>query len=244
MWVMLGNQDIKLKYRRSTIGPFWITISMAVTIFSMGFLYGHLFKLNLQDYFPYLASGVIGWSFISTLILEGNNVFIEAESYIRNQDSFMSIFMMRLLLKNSVIFLHNMLVFIPIIFIYHTPISFKILLIIPGLAIIGINAICWGTLIAIIGTRYRDFQQIINSLIQVVFFLTPIMWTPNLLPEKYQWIVLYNPFNQLLNLIREPMMNHVIGLNNLVVVLTTTLIGFLLYACFIKKYKYRIVFWL
>lgn len=241
---MLGNQDIKLKYRRSTIGPFWITISMAVTIFSMGFLYGHLFKVNLDDYFPYLASGVIAWSFISTLILEGSTAFIDSETYIRNQDSFMCIFMMRLLLKNGVIFLHNMLVFIPIMLIFHMPVSFKLLLIIPGLLFIAINALCWGTLVAIIGTRYRDFQPIVTSLIQVIFFLTPIMWMPSLLPEKFQWIVEYNPFNQFLNLIRAPMMNTVIDLQNLLVVLFVSVLGFLLYARFLRKYKHRIVFWL
>ena len=156
----------------------------------------------------------------------------------------MSIFLMRLLLKNGVIFMHNMLVFIPIIFIFHLPIGFNLLLIIPGLILIGINALCWGTLVAIIGTRYRDFQPIITSMIQIIFFLTPIMWMPSLLPEKYQWVVAYNPFNQFLNLIRAPMMNSTISLHNLLVILFVSVLGFVLYACFLKKYKHRIVFWL
>ena len=244
IWLMLGSQDIKLRYRRSMIGPFWITISMVVTIYSLGFLYGHLFKVNLENYFPYLASGIIGWSFISVLLLESSNAFIEAENYIKNQDSYMSIFMMRLVLRNTIILMHNMLAFIPIIFIFHTGVSVKMLFLIPGVFLIGINAVCWGTLVGMIGTRYRDFTQIVSSFIQVVFFLTPVMWMPYLLPEKSQWIVAYNPFNQFLNLIRAPLMNEVIGLHNLMAVLFLSIIGFLLYACYLRKYKHCIVFWL
>jgi ABC-type polysaccharide/polyol phosphate export permease len=241
---MLGTQDIKLKYRRSSIGPLWITISMAVTIYSMGFLYGHLFKVNLNDYFPYLASGIIGWSFISTMIIEGSNAFIESENYIRNQETAMSLFLTRLVLRNIIVFFHNLLAFIPIIFVFHVGITFKMLLLIPGLLIVGVNCIFWGTLLAIIGTRYRDFAQIIASIIQVVFFLTPIMWLPSLLPARFHWIVQYNPFNQFLNLIRAPMMNQMISLYSLLIAICVSVIGFLLYWLFIEKYKHRIVFWL
>ena len=243
-WFMLGNQDIKLRYRRSSLGPLWITISMAVTIYSMGFLYGHLFKINVEHYFPYLATGIIGWSLISTMITESNSIFIESESYIRNQETFLSLFMMRMILRNTIVFLHNIVVFIPLIFIFHLPIGFNMLLIIPGLLLIAINGFCWGSLLAIIGTRYRDFAQIVNSIVQVIFFLTPIMWMPSLLPAKYQWCVLYNPFEQFLNLIRLPMMNQMFGSLTLIIVFAVTLLGFALYAICMKKHKYNIVFWL
>jgi ABC-type polysaccharide/polyol phosphate export permease len=244
IWFMLGTQDIKLRYRCSSIGPLWISINMAITVCCMGFLYGHLFKINIGEYFPYLTSGIIGWSFISTLILEANNAFIESESYIKNQDSFISLFMMRLFLRNIIIFAHNLLVFIPIIFICNIGVSFKILLLIPGLFIIGFNVITWGTLLSIITTRYRDFNQIIGSFIQIIFFLTPIMWMPNLLPERLQWVVAYNPFHQFLNLIRAPLLNNMINTQTLVIVSLTSILGFMLYTYFLSKFKYRIVFWL
>ena len=241
---MLGTQDIKLRYRRSTIGPLWITISMAVTIGCMGVLYGHLFKVALNNYFPYLAAGIISWSFISMLILESNNAFIDAEKYIRNQQTFMSLFLARIILRNTLIFAHNLLVLIPIIFIFHIGISTKMLLLIPGLIILSINALFWGTLLAILGTRYRDFTQIINSIVQIIFFITPVMWMPSSLPTRLQWLIEFNPFNQFLNLIRVPMMNQLISFNNLLIIVAVTILGFLLYIPVINNYKHRIVFWL
>src|SRR3990167_7170629 len=50
IWLMLAYQDIKLRYRRSVLGPFWITMSMAITVYSMGYLYGHLFHIPIQEY--------------------------------------------------------------------------------------------------------------------------------------------------------------------------------------------------
>ena len=241
---MLGTQDIKLRYRCSSIGPLWISINMAITVCCMGFLYGHLFKINIGEYFPYLTSGIIGWSFISTLILEGSNAFIESESYIKNQDSFISLFMMRIFFRNIIILAHNLLIFIPIIFIFSIGMSFKTLLFIPGLFIIGFNVMTWGTLLSIITTRYRDFNPIISSFMQIVFFLTPIMWMPNLLPEKLQWVVSYNPFYQFLNLIREPLLNNMISSQTLMIVSLVSLLGMMLYAYFLNKFKYHIVFWL
>lgn len=244
IWSMLANQDIKLRYRRSTIGPFWITISMAVTIYSMGFLYSHLFRAHLATYFPFLATGVIGWAFISILLTEASNTFIESEAYIKNQESFFSLFIMRVTLRNFLIFLHNLVVFLPIAFYYQIGIGWATLALIPGLLILFINALCWGSLLAIIGARYRDFNQIITSLIQVAFFLTPIMWMPTLLPENLQWVVDYNPFNQFLNLIRLPLLNQSFTLQGLALVGGMTLLGFMLYAYFIGRHKSRIVFWL
>jgi ABC-type polysaccharide/polyol phosphate export permease len=113
IWYSLASQDIKLRYRRSVLGPLWITIGTAVTIYTTGFLYGNLFHIQLDHYFPYLASGIIGWAFISILIQESCNVFIEAENYIKNQESHMSLFMMRLISRNCLVFLHNLLVLIP-----------------------------------------------------------------------------------------------------------------------------------
>ena len=244
IWFTLANQDIKLRYRRSYLGPFWLTLSMMITIYSMGFLYAHLFKMNLATYFPYLASGIICWAFVSSLILESSNVFIESEGYIRNTEIFLSVFNMRLILRNFLIFLHNLLAFIPIILILNTSIGWHTLLLIPFIFLIVVNAIFWGSFLGIMGTRYRDFSQILTSLVQVIFFLTPIMWMPESLQGKNQWMIDYNPFYHFLNLLRSPLLNKGITMLDFSFVVFFTILGFLLYSYFLKKYKYAVVFWL
>ena len=244
IWFSLAMRDIKLRYRRSTIGPFWITISTAITIGSMGFLYGKLFHADLDFYFPYLASGIIGWSFLSSLINESSQTFIESEHFIKNQASFLSIYNMRILIRNIIIFMHNLVVFIPIGLFFKTKIGLSILFLIPSIFIICCNIITYGSILAILGTRYRDFAQLVSSAIQIIFFLTPIMWMPNSLQISATWIIYCNPFYHFLNLIRAPLLNQSITSTNIIVTLLVTCLGFILYYLFLPRYKHRIVFWL
>ena len=244
IWYTLGFQDIQLRYRRSALGPLWLTLSTAIMIYSMGFLYGHLFKLDLKQYFPYLATGFICWSFIATLINESSTAYIDAANYIQNQECYYSVFMMRLILRNAVILFHNFLAFIPIALIFQTGIGFNSLLIFPGLFVICLNAFLWGSTIAVISTRYRDIEQIIGSVIQVVFFVTPIMWMPKLLPERVGWVFKYNPFAQFLTILRNPLLNQPIGMHAVAVVSVVTVVGFYLYVVSMNKYRDKIVFWL
>ncbi|CAM4411200.1 MAG: hypothetical protein LEGION0398_MBIBDBAK_01254 [Legionellaceae bacterium] len=244
IWVLLGWQDIQLRYRRSMIGPFWITLSIIITIYSMGFLYGHLFKMDLKTYFPYLAAGFISWVLISSLIIDGTDVFIMSDTYIKQINLPLFCFVFRAIFRNIIIFLHNILAFIPLIFIYHVPINSKLLLIIPGLILIAINAASYCTILAIIGARFRDIAQIIASLVQVIFFVTPIMWTPQLLPEKYQFVVKYNPLAQFIELIRKPLLGQIVTLNTLIVTCALTLVGLVLMILLFARCRSRVVYWL
>lgn len=244
VWVMLAIQDIQLRYRRSSLGPWWLTLSMSITIYTMGFLYGRLFHLDLEHYFPYLASGIIGWSFLSAVILESTNAFIESECYIKNNANLFSSFVTRIIFRNLIVFFHNLVAFIPVFFIFNLSINWHCLLLIPGLLIICINAFLFGVLFACIGTRYRDFHQIISNLIQVSFFLTPVMWMPQSLPEEFQWVIALNPFNHFLNLIRSPLINDTIPMITLLTTGGVTLSGLCLFSWFIKQFRYAVIFWL
>lgn len=244
IWVLLGWQDIQLRYRRSMLGPFWLTLSIFITIYSMGFLYGHLFKMDLKSYFPYLATGLLSWTLISTLIVEGTDVFVNSDTYIKQIKLPLFCFIFRAIFRNIIIFLHNILAFIPLMLIYDVPLNSKILLVIPGLLLIGINATCYGTILAIIGSRFRDIAQIIASLVQVAFFLTPIMWVPSLLPERYQYTVHFNPLAQFVDLIRNPLLGQAISVDTLGVVGISTVIGIVLATILFGKYRSRIVYWL
>src|SRR5277367_1825430 len=78
IWLTLGYQDIRLRYLRSVIGPFWITLSMAVMIYTMGFLYAKLFKADLQVYYPFIAAGMVTWNFIAMNIGESSEIFFQS----------------------------------------------------------------------------------------------------------------------------------------------------------------------
>ncbi len=244
IWLLISWQDIRLRYRRSSLGPFWITISMAISIYTMGFLYGHLFKMDLKDYYPFLAMGMLSWNFIYILIVDGTNAFIESENYLKQMKLYYSIFVFRIVSRALIIFLHNILVIVPIILIFHVKLTFATLLIFPALLIIVFNGFCYGMVLAMIGARYRDVIQIIVSLMQVAFFLTPIMWNPSVLPQQYQFVVALNPFAQFIDLLRDTMLGQIPSNYTLSFTLMVSLIGFVIMLSIFTKVRKRIIYWL
>ncbi len=246
IWLMLAYQDVKLRYRRSILGPFWITISMAITVYSMGYLYGHLFHSNLQTYFPFLVAGMLGWSLISSQFSDLTEALTQSESLIKQIKLPYSLYIHRVAMRNVIIFFHNIIVIIPILAIYHevAKVNFYSLMLIPGLLLIYINSISYGLVLGMLGARYRDIVQIVKSLIQVAFFLTPIMWNPILLPEKDRFIILFNPFYSFVELIRAPLLGSKPEWSIFAMVTVVTVLGIFLCMRMFSKYRARIVYWL
>lgn len=246
IWMMLAYQDIKLRYRRSVLGPFWITLSMAITVYTMGFLYGHLFRMDLQQYYPFLVAGMLTWSLISSSITELTDTFMSYDSLIKQIKLPYSLYLHRVVTRNVIIFFHNLIVMLPIYFIFSkgAKINLYSLLMFVGLAIIYINAIAYGTVLAMIGSRFRDVSQIIKSLIQVVFFMTPIMWNPSVLPESERYLMYLNPFYSFVDLVRAPLLGVPFNFINIAITLSFTLIGCILCFYFLVRYRVRIIYWL
>ena len=245
-WLLLAYQDIKLRYRRSVLGPFWVTLSMAITVYSMGFLYGHLFHMELKDYYPFLVAGMLGWSLISNGLNELTDTFAIYESLIKQLKLPYSLHIQRVIMRNILIFFHNFIVMIPIYFIFResASLNWNTLFIIPALFIIYINCLFVGLLLAILAARFRDISQIIKSVIQVFFFITPVMWNPAVLPANKLFFVSFNPFYAFLELIREPLLGKLPATNLIFFTLSITMVVIFLSFKLFTRYRSRIIYWL
>ncbi len=246
IWAMLASQDIKLRYRRSILGPFWITISMAITVYSMGYLYSRLFHVDLQHYFPFLVAGMLGWSLISTMVTEYTDGFVTSDGLIKQVKLPYSLHIHRIIYRNIIIFFHNIIVIVPIIALFHdyAKINWYTLLLFPGLAVLYVNAMSYGMILAMLGARYRDIAQVIKSLIQVIFFITPVMWDPSMLSPKNQFIMSFNPFYGFLQIIRQPLLGQMPTKMTFIIVLFVSVFGIILSFLMFMRYRARIVYWL
>jgi len=244
VWLALAWQDIRVRYRRSNLGPFWITLSTAIMIYSMGLLYGRLFHLDLHTYFPYIGSGLVTWYFISTNVTDTTNAFMEGSSYIRQMKLPFTVYILRVITRNLIIFLHNFVAVIPIMVYYRINMGWHIFQLLFGLLVISACAYVYGVIFAMLGSRFRDLQQIIMSIIQVIFIATPIMWMPSMLSGKAELVYKLNPLAQLLELVRNPVMglnpSHYAVLTSLVLIA----VGFVAMILLLARARHRIVFWL
>lgn len=246
IWLLLAYRDIKLRYRRSVLGPFWITLSMAITAYSMGFLYGRLFHTDLKFYYPYLVSGMLTWGLISSCLLELTETFSNSDNLLKQIKLPYSLYIHRIIARNMIIFFHNLLVMLPIYFLFHAgaKINLNTLLLLPGLLLFYVNAVIFGLIFAMIGARFRDISQIIKNLVQVIFFVTPIMWNPSILPQKDLIFVYANPVFSFLELIRAPLTGQAPALLCYGMVMFMTLAGGVICAKLFIRYRARIIYWL
>src|SRR5258708_7903487 len=102
-WTTIGWYDIKQRYQRTTLGPFWITISMAILTSVLGLIYGSILGVPLGSYLLYLAAGIVIWYFVSSTILEGTTVFIGAEGIIKQGAIPLSFYVYRAVWRNFIV---------------------------------------------------------------------------------------------------------------------------------------------
>ncbi len=207
LWSFLAWQDIKLRYRRSKIGPLWITLSMAIFCLSLGVVYSRLFNAEINEYVPFLSLGFVVWGLMSGMLNEFPNVFVDNAAYIKDISINPFAIIFRLMTRHVIIFVHNLLIVLGIYVYFQLNPGLDILYFVPGFVLVTLNLLAIGVFLSILGARFRDVGPTIQALIQVVFFITPITWFPKLLPAS-SWVVKANPFVYFLDLTRSPLLGY------------------------------------
>lgn len=241
---MMGGQDIRQRYKRSRLGPFWITISMAVMITTMGLVFGNLFKTEIKEFLPFLTLGLIIWSFILGSITEGCEALISAEGIIKQLPVPLHVHVLRVVWKNFIIFLHNIVIFPFVLLAVGKGVNWDIFLAIPGFLLLVLNLSWFLMVIAMVCARFRDMTQIILSIMQVVFYLTPVIWMPKLLSHRVGQVLLdLNPLYHLIDLVRAPLLGQVPALSSYILAVVMGIIGLVFSTIMTSKYKYRVPYW-
>ena len=245
MPLYLAWSDIRQRYRRSTLGPFWITISTGVMISCIGLIFGGLFKAPMSEFLPFLTAGLIIWNFIACTITDSTTVFVAAESVIKQLPLPIFSHVIRIVARNFYIFLHNLVIFPLVLLIVECPLKLSSLLSIAGLIILLVNLLWISLLLGIVCTRFRDLTQIVNSFLQIFFYITPIIWLPSLLPSKASLMLLDpNPFYHLLEIVRGPLLGKLPTSANWTISIFLAFLGWAITISVFGKYRKRIAYWL
>src|SRR4051812_42797184 len=225
VWPMLGWQEIRLRYRRSTLGPIWLTISTGALIGGMGPLYGRLLGQDLGSYYPYLAIGYVVWIFISTMMNDACTVFINAEGMIKQIRMPLTVHVVRMVWKNLIVLFHNLIIVALVLVFFPPPLSWQMLFVPLGIGAIALNGVWMGLVLGTLCSRFRDVPQLVGSLVQVAFFLTPVLWQAGSL-GKYGWVAAWNPLAAFLDVVRAPLLGYPIGAHSLTMIVAVTVLGY------------------
>lgn len=242
LWFYLACQDVRLRYRRSKIGPFWITLSMAVFCVSLGLVYSQLFKADVREYLPFLSVGFVFWGLIAGMLGEYPNVFVENAGYLKDIRINPCAILLRLACRHLITFAHNLLILVGIYLYFGFFPGIIGLWAVPGLVLVVCNLFAIGVSLALCGARFRDIAPITQSLLQVLFFISPVTWLPRLLPADH-WVMVANPIAFYLDLVRSPLLGHPPSAQSWWVALGTLVVFSLLAAGLYRQKAARIPFW-
>jgi ABC-type polysaccharide/polyol phosphate export permease len=205
VWFQFGWHDVKQRYRRSVLGPFWLTISTSIMVGALGFLYARILNQDVREYLPYLAVGLIVWQFVSTTVGESCQSFISADALIKQVRVPLTVHVLRMLCRNFLIFLHQAVVLVIVALLFAPGTWVEIVWVPLGLLAIMANMLWMGLLLGPLCARFRDIPLIIQNIIQITFFVTPILWKPEVLGNR-GWIAQWNPVYHLIELVRTPIL--------------------------------------
>jgi len=236
--------DMKCQYRRSRIGPLWETINVAIMVCGLAVVTSGLFGGNLGDLVAYIGLGIIIWSAISTLVLEGCSTFVRNSNQILTSNISIDLYVGRTVSKAFITFAHHFVLYLVGLALGLAPLTWVSLLALPGILLLFLNGIFVVTIFAFICARYRDLELIIRNLLQLAFLVTPVFWNYQQIGAHRRFIVDYNIVFYFIQVVRMPLLGEVPSVQTYLVVVATILFTFFIAAFTYHGMRRRLAFFL
>jgi ABC-2 type transport system permease protein/lipopolysaccharide transport system permease protein len=215
---------------------------MAIMVIALGVVYAQIFKTTLRDFMPFLCVGLLVWSLIGSVLTEAGGLFTGAESYIKQVRLPYSLYAFRFMWSKVIIFGHNFVIYFGILVYFKIWPGAVALYVLPGFAIVVANGVLAAIYLGIVSARFRDVPQVVASIVQIVFFMTPIMWKPELLGSHHILVTL-NPFFHLIEIVRAPLLGELPNSDSYIAAALITGVNGLLAILFFARFRARISYW-
>ena len=235
--------DIRLRYRRTVLGPFWVTLSFALSSIAMTIVFATLFKMTEREYFAYLISGLAVWALISSLVNEGCMTFIQQAPLMQQQPLPILAYALRSVTVIFIVFLHNLVVVAVALLLFGPGFGWATLALVPGLAMILLNGVWMTMLLGMLSARFRDLPQIIATLVNILFFVTPVFWYKHMLGAR-GYISDLNPLYSLLELVRSPLLGSLPPTRSVAIALAMTAVGWIATFLYARRFQAKLTYWL
>jgi len=243
LWMSLAAEDIRLRFKRTYIGVLWTTLSFALFVGVKVVIFSPFTDADSAYFTNYVAIGYFAWMFITAMITDGCNVFINAEGWMKGARLPLTLFVNVSMMRSLVLTLFNFIVVVGLMAIYHVIPTWAALWSLVMFLLFVINGFSLHFILGILCARHRDVAHLVQAILRVMFFLTPIFWLPEQMGHLWRYLV-YNPFAHFLISFRDPLLTGIIPWDSFVVVTSFT-VGLPVLAFFLLAFaRRRIIFWL
>jgi ABC-2 type transport system permease protein/lipopolysaccharide transport system permease protein len=242
-WWRFGVLDIKLRYRRTLLGPFWVTLSFGISAVALTFVYSMLFRVSAESYFAYLIVGLAVWGLLSTLLIDGCTTFVRYGAIIQEHPLPIFAHALRSVIGNFLVFAHNLIVVALAVALAGVGVRWPMLLAIPAVAVVLLNGVWVAMLLGMLCARFRDLPQLVALLVNIAFLVTPVFWYKHMLAGRARFVD-WNPLYAFLEFVRAPLLGQLPPLTSVEVVAVATLAGWLLTFVIARRLQPSLSYWL
>lgn len=207
LWMHLGWQDLLRQYRRSFLGPAWIAINTAIFTAAFGWIGAQLFNQDVKSYIPYFCLGNVFFGFLTSVFNEGCKTYIDSAAFLKQSSYPKFIFVLRVVWRNLLLLAHQIPLILIVLWIGGLLGQSLWLLWLGGMLLTVASAVMAVALLGAISTRFRDIPMVVGSILQIAFFITPVIWRPTQLSAGHSSaFIALNPLAAWLELLRAPLM--------------------------------------
>ena len=206
IWTHLGWRDLRAQYARTKLGPWWAAASLAAIVAGSSIAIGLVGDNKALTLAPRLGIGLAIWTLISSSLNEGADLFEADRSLLLNSTVDTMSLVFRLIWRNAIIFAHNLPVVAIALWLGDYTITWHLVLFLPFTALVLPALILPVTIFARLTLWRRDLKSLLPSIIQVGFFLTPILWSP---PKSGPMSIIFdvNPAAWFIELAKDAVLN-------------------------------------
>lgn len=208
-WFSLVCNDLRQRYRHSFLGLGWSLARPLLLTVVFCIVFSHLFRVPIHEYAPYLLVGMTVWQFLTETVTHGCKCFLIAAAYLKQQQLPLAIFPLRTVLMTG----FHALVALGLALVvtwFFQGLNLLVILpaLLPGLLLLALLGWFLALLCGLLHTWFPDTQNLLEIGMQVLFYLTPVLYRPEHLGEhgRLAWLVQLNPLTSVLELIRRPLL--------------------------------------
>lgn len=242
-WVAFAWEELRDRYKRTMLGLIWIPLAFILFVGVKVLIFSKLNNTGLDVFTVHVVVGYWVWQTLNSLITDSCVVFVRSSGYIKSSPLPYSTYILQGVFRNSIPFFYNFLIVVGLCWFATGTLSVEFLYVIPAFLIYALNGIWLSLLLGVLAARFRDVLHLIQTMMRVLFFMTPIIWMPEQLGKTGALIALYNPFAHFIEIIRSPVAGNGFPLTSWMIVIGITVVGWIIGTLVYAKARPVIVHW-
>ena len=214
----LAWSDMRHRYVRSLIGPFWMSVQMAIMVAVLGSVVGHLSNASTVSRLPMLALSLTAWTFLNGVVLDATTALQNSASLIKDRALPPIVFLLQCVFRQGLFALHNACVPLVLWLLLARTDMAGAVAALPGLVLFVACTLGLSLVLGALATRFRDMKPIVESTLTLAFLSSPIIWTPEMVDQN-STIMRLNPLTHLFAVWRDPLATGHVAMTSVVYVL-------------------------